>query len=223
MFVADLKRLTVVALLVQGVFGCTTHTGVFPLKQESTYQLSIGGPIVEVFDVDIPLPYLTAGIQKGINDKTNVFANYHLLAQLYRITGMDMGVSWFPLEGQGWRPTMGVSLSGFMFFSTRPDVDERFFGYPVVSSSFSWELDQAVIAVGSDSALLLENQDFDPQAKQQVHSLFANITVPVGGYRLTSEIKWQGLNVRSDQLAVSYVPVGHQGALGVNFALSKAF
>jgi len=183
----------------------------------------VGGPIVEVFDVDIPLPYLTAGLQKGLNDQTNVFANYHVLAQLYRITGMDMGVSWFPLAGQGLRPTVGVSFSAFLFFSTRLGVDERFFGYPVVSSSFSWVLDQSVIAVGSDSALLLEQQDFDPAAKQQVHALFANISVPVGGYRLTSEVKWQGINVRSDQLAVSYVPLGNKGALGLSFALSKAF
>jgi hypothetical protein len=42
-------------------------------------------------------------------------------------------------------------------------------------------------------------------------------------YKLFSEIKWQGVNQKTDRIAVEYIHPGGNGAIGVYLTLERSF
>jgi hypothetical protein len=76
---------------------------------------------------------------------------------------------------------------------------------------------------GADLALPLSDADYDPDGASAIWSPFAGYRWNLGGLYLLTELKWQGLNVRSDQLAVGYLHPGGRGALAPLLALQRRF
>lgn len=205
--------------------GCAAHTGIEPLPAgRLAPHVSFGGPIVEAFGSRVPIPYLAAGANYGLGHGLNLGANLHLLPLAYGVAGADAAVAWFPTRHRGWRPTLSLEARFLAFASMRGEAAERFLAYPVFSASAAWGAGAGLLYGGSNLALPLAPQDFDPDATRLIASPFVGYRWSLGErYALLTELKWHGVNVQTDQLAVSYLHPGGRGALTPLFALQRRF
>lgn len=205
--------------------GCAAHTSIEPLGRGNTnVNLSLGGPIVAAFNTRIPIPYATVGASYGLNENINIDGSLHLTSLPYRIFGLELGASYFPLMNDGLIPTVGIHPEVLTFISLKPDVESRMRLYPSLSASAAWHLGSDLIYTGFDYTFPLTNPDYDNDAPKFVISPFVGYRTDLGkSLRLTTEVKWQGVNVRSDQLAADYVKPGGHGAVGILFAIERSF
>jgi hypothetical protein len=215
-------RWLALGLVVVSATGCAAHTGLAPVGLGRTIpNAGFGGPIVSAFGTHIPLPYMTAGFDHGLGSRVNFSGDLHILPLAYEIAGLDAGLTWFPLLAAANRPTVGLQERLFAFASFRGGVSRRLFGFPVTSFSAAWP--RSGWYFGSDLAGPLDDGDYDAASPRWLFSPFIGRRWTIGGFYLLTEVKWQGANVRSDQLAVEYLPIGGHGGLTPLFALQKRF
>lgn len=195
--------------------GCAAQTNLEPLGREATRtNVSFGGPVIEVFGTHMPVPYLTAGTDRGISDRVNVSATLHLLPLAYQVAGLDLGATWFPVLQDAWMPTIGLQGRVMGFASLRPGVGDRFRVYPILTPTFTWRISSSQYFAGSDLVLPLTQPDYDNRSVKAIVSPFAGVKWKVGSrFWLVTELKWQGANAESDQLAVKYLPLAGHGAI----------
>lgn len=222
-----MRILTVTAVVSASLLflGCGAHTSLTPLgKGQVAPTVSIGGPIVEAFDTHIPIPYLLAGVDYGLSDDVNVNAAVHLLPLAYSVAGIDVGAAWFPLENNGWQPTLGVGPRLFAFASMKGDVDGRFLLYPAASGSAAWRAGPGVLYTGADIALPLARPEYDEEAASFIFSPFLGYRWNVNRrYALLTELKWHGANVATDKVVTGYTAVGKHGAVTPIIAIQRRF
>jgi hypothetical protein len=172
----------------------------------------------------VPIPYLTTGADYGLGPRLTLGGNAHLLSLVYGIAGLDGALSWFPWESSGSDPTVGLELRVLAFASLKSQVDRRFLVYPVFSSSAAWSLGSGLLYFGSHLAGPVPKPEYDPSPQRFLWSPFVGYRWALGDrYALLTELKWQGANIRSDQLAVSYLHPAGRGALTPMVALTRRF
>jgi len=195
--------------------GCVAQTGVLPLgKGELTPGIGIGGPVVEAFDTHVPVPYLAASVEYGLDDHVNAGAVVHVLPLAYHIVGLDAGVTWFPVAQSGLRPTLGVGPRAYLFASTKADVDRRFLAFPVTTATAAWTTRRGVFYVGANLAVPLEDPEYDEEAQAVIFSPFVGHRWSIGRrYALSTELKWHGANVVTGQAATGYTTLSGRGAV----------
>ncbi|NQT25692.1 hypothetical protein HQ585_10075 [candidate division KSB1 bacterium] len=222
-----MKRLIVASLLITIplFFYCAAYTSLQPVgKDRITGNFSIGGPIISAFGTRIPVPYGTAGLNYGLSDQTNLNSNLHMLSLAYQVAGLDVGVTWFPVQNEGWIPTIGLAPRCLMLMSLKSDVTSRFRAYPLVTTSALWKKGNGHIYTGLDIIIPFSEADYDDEAVSIIFSPFAGYRLPLSDrLNLLTEIKWMGANVESDQLAVEYVPVNGYGAVTTLFSIERRF
>ena len=134
-------RLIFLVLILLFFIGCAAHTNLEPVgTNRVNINTSIGGPIIEIFDTNMPIPYLTTGINYGVSDRINLDGNLHLLPLAYEIFGLDVGTTFFPVLNNGLIPTLGIQPRYLVLSSFKKDVKIRYRAYPVVSVSAAWKV-----------------------------------------------------------------------------------
>ena len=202
---------------------CTAHHYVEPLnKGQVRANTSLGGPIVKVFGARIPVPYLTSGVQYGYSDRLLVGGNLHLFPLAYKMAGADIGCHWFPIPAQGFRPIVGLGPRILLFSSLKSDVDSHFKIYPGFSMTAAWPFRNRSYFAGLD--IFLTDSDYNDEHPSSILSPFVGMRWSIGrSLFLLTEIKWQGANIESDKLAITYLPIGSQGAIATLFSIEKGF
>ena len=201
---------------------CTARTALAPIgRGHLAPSVSLGGPIVEAFGTRVPIPYLAVGADYGLSDAANASATLHVLPLAYGVVGADAGATWFPVQGDGARPTVGLGARLAAFASLKGDVEDRFMAYPIVSGTAAWQAGRHTLYAGTDVAVPLSRMTYDEEPSAVLASPFVGVRWALGRrLRLSTELKWQGANVASGDAATTYVPVGGHGALTPLFALS---
>jgi len=213
------------SVLVLVLFGCAAHTNLEP-KGEGEFSASfgIGGPIIEAFETNMPVPYATVGGEYGITGKMDANATVHLLPFAYKVAALDAGVTWYPLLRDTWQPTIGLQPRLLIMASLKQDVPERVKFYPAFSVSSAWGVSAGVLYIGCDVVGTFAARDYDDDAARMLLSPFLGYRWNIGeDLYLFTELKWQGANVRSDQLAVEYLAVGRHGAVTTLFSIQRRF
>lgn len=207
------------------LIGCAAHTNVQPMgKDNLSANFSVGGPIVKAFGTRIPVPYATAGVNYGLNNRFDLNGDLHLLSLPYKIFGLDFGPTWFPCLNSGKIPTIGIQPRLLTLISLKSNVDERLKTYPIISNSAAWKINKGIIYVGTDITIPLSSPDYDEDAANAIFSPFLGYRWSIGGHTyLFTEIKWHGANVRTDQLAVEYLPISGHGAISTLFSIQRSF
>lgn len=205
--------------------GCAAHTNLIPLeKGQIAPNLSIGGPIVEAFGTHIPVPYLMAGADYGLSDEVSANASVHLLPLAYNIAGVDFSTTWFPLKNNGWQPSVGIGPRFSAFISTKKDMENRFFVYPGAFGSAAWEIGPGLFYTGIDINYLLVRPHYDDEAEILIFSPFTGYSWNIGNrYSLLTELKLQGANIQTNQIATSYTALGNYGAVTPLITLQRKF
>ena len=197
------------------IAGCAAHTAIEPVGEGRLRgNAGLGGPIVAAFGTHVPIPYLYVGGDYGLSDRLDLDGGLHLLSLAYGVAGLDLGATWYPLINDGPLPTLGVGGRMTLFASVKSGVDDRFRLLPSLTSSAAWEAGPGKVYAGFDLAIPLTRPAYDTAAAPLIFS-------PLAGYRwdlgsrshLFVELKWQGANVRTDQLAAEYVHPGGHGAI----------
>jgi hypothetical protein len=209
-------------LLVALIAGCAARTNIEPAgKGRLRANGGFGGPIVAAFGTHIPIPYFSGGASYGLNDRLDLDGQLHLLSLAYSIAGLDAGATWYPVLNDGATPTIGLSGRLMMLASFKSGVDERFRAYPIVGSSAAWRVGSGLLYGGFDMAVPLSQQDYDTAGAPVIFSPLVGYRWNLGSsLRLYTEVKWQGANVRTDQLAPEYLHPFGNGAIAPFVALS---
>ena len=207
------------------LMGCAAHTQIEPVgKGKLSTNASMGGPIVKAFGTRVPVPYATAGVDYGLDNRLDIKADLHLLSLPYRIFGLELGPIWYPCLNNGKIPTIGVQPRLMTLISLKSDVEERMKVYPILSGSAAWKLHKGLVYIGTDVTVPFSSSDYDEDAASTIISPFMGYRWHIGKQTyLYTEIKWQGANIRSDQLAVEYLPIGNNGAITTLFAIQRSF
>ncbi len=207
------------------LFSCAAHTHLQPLgKGNVDANVSFGGPIIKALGTQIPVPYLTGGLEYGASESINLFTNLHMLPLAYKMAGLDAGFSWYPIEQNGLKPTIGIHPFLMCFASLKSDIEEKYRVYPVVSFSSAWQTGKGQFFGGLDMAAPISDPDYDDDAESLIFSPFVGYEWKLGrNTRLITEIKWNGSNIASENLAVDYLPISGYGAITTLFALERSF
>jgi len=222
-----MKKLKIISILIllTILISCAAHTNLQPVgKNNIDANLSIGGPVIKAFGARIPVPYATAGVNYGIRDNVDLNGNLHLLSAAYKLFGCDLGATWFPVLNDHSIPTIGLQARLLTMASLKSGVDSRFRFYPSVSASSAWKLGGGIIYTGADITVPITSPDYDDDAASVIFSPFFGYRWNLGkNTRLLTEIKWNGANVQTHQLAVEYLPVSNYGAITTLFAIERSF
>ncbi len=207
------------------LFGCATHTNIEPAGKDNIKGFAnFGGPIIEAFGTNIPIPYLSVGADYGLTKNMDVNANLHLISLAYQIGGLDLGYTYFPLLNDSYIPTVGINFQIMSLFSFKTSIDDRFRAYPSISPSFAWKLFDGKIYMGSDFVLPVTKLDYYSGMPTVIISPFIGYSWNLGkNDNFFTEIKWNGANVRTDRLAVSYLHPAKSGAVGLYLTLERSF
>lgn len=191
---------------------CAARTTIEPIGEGRTaYNVSIGGPLVSAFDTYVPIPNLTLGLTHGVSDRVDVGGSLYLLPMLYGDFGLDVGATWYPLvDSDG--TTIALQPRVMAFSSFRDSVEKRFRAYPAISASAAWHNGDDRIYTGFDLLLYTGSFDYDNDPAPVVLSPFVGYRWSLGSRsRLLTELKWHGVNVRTNA-TVEYVnPLGQGG------------
>lgn len=205
--------------------GCSAHTSLEPIGRDNLdINLSIGGPVVKAFNNHIPVPYITGGLKYGLTPDINLCGGFHFTSLPYELLGIELGASYFPAANNGLIPTVGISPGLLTFCSLKSGIESRFRIYPTLTSTASWHINDNLIFTGFDFTLPFTKPDYDNSSPKFIFSPFAGYRFELGkSFRLITEIKWQGANIKSSQVAVEYTRIAKYGAVAILFALERAF
>ena len=207
------------------LFQCAAHTNLEPVGKENlAVDISMGGPIVKAFGTRIPVPYFTTGVNYGLKDNLDLTGTLHLLSLPYKIFGMEPGVTWYPIQQKGKIPTIGIQPHALILMSLKSGVDERIKCYPVLSGSAAWHMKKGLIYTGADLTVRLSDLDYNKDESPMIFSPFLGYKWKLGSRTwLCTELKWNGANLQTDQLAVEYLDIGSHGAITTLFSIQRSF
>ena len=220
-----IKNCFALLLLSALLFSCASHTAIEPVgKGKNKVDLNLGGPIVAAFGTNIPVPYITANLRHGYTENFDINAGIHLFPIFYKVAGIELAASYYPVINKGIVPTVGIEGKFLFFSSLKSDVPERFRIYPVISPSFAWNIPWGMIYCGANLTLPFSGSDYDPDYPGYLISPLLGFRWNLSeNYKFFTELKWHGANFETYQLATEYIHPGNHGALGVFFTLERSF
>lgn len=200
--------------------GCAPRMALEPVGDgEFRYGASLGGPLVAALGTTIPIPNASVGGRYGVGADLDIEGNAYLLPLAYSIVSMDVGLAWYPLQ----TPSATISLEPrvLLFASVKSRVTERFRIYPAISTTLSTPLGVGRGYAGMDVSAIVSTPTYDPEPVRVLLSPLAGVRWDVGDrVTLTTELKWVGVNVRTNA-TVEYVnPFGVGGlapSIGIDF------
>ncbi len=211
-------------LLPLALTACSTIHGVKPVGRGVIRpELSVGGPITQVYGAPIPIPLSQLGATYGLDDKTDLHAAWHTsAASFYNLFGADVGASRELLEWAGVRPRLMADLTVLTFAGDNEPGGSpggfRLFVQPTVTGSWDWGKHKRETVYVSLTAL------FQPFPKLHLVPALAVGNEWALGKRLslTTEFKWISFYKSNLPVVPDYYGPGNIGALGFNLGLGYA-
>lgn len=208
--------------------GCSTIHGIKPVGRGVVRpEISVGGPITEVYGAPIPIPISQLGATYGLDDRTDLHAAWHTSAAgFYNVFGADAGVSRQLLAPAGARPRLMVDGTLLAFAGDNepgspPDGAAggfRLFVQPTVTGSWDWGAHDRQTTYVALTAMF--------QPFPEIHLLPA---LAVGnawalGPRaaVTTELTWLAFTQSNLPVVPVYYAPGNIGALGLHLGFSYA-
>lgn len=205
--------------------GCSAVHGVRPIgKGAASVDVSLGGPITEVFSAPIPVPLTTVGATYGVTDTTDVHAAFHPTAALmFGVVAGEIGASQQLLAPKGARPRLMVDLTlvgagGDLAEGQAPAGGFRFFAQPTLLAGWDWgKAKKQTVYVGFTS--FLEPAD----AFHQVSGFVLGNRFGFGRSHLDVELKWLDPWASSEPIVPDFVAPGQLGAVELQFGYGFTF
>lgn len=145
-----------IALALVASSGCAHSHQVRPLgKGNASANASLGGPMVGVFDIVLPVPIVSLGGAYGVTDSLEVLGHVDATAAAFGSFHYDMGLAWHPIiSNSGLKPTLTLG-GGSHVLVTSDDVIVA----PTMNFFAAWRLARRhLLYLGVDAALPMREQ-----------------------------------------------------------------
>jgi hypothetical protein len=203
-------------LLLCGVslVACGHVTSVRPAPKDVVQaEAALGGPLVRLSGLVLPVPLTTAGARYGLGDTYDVAAHVHLTSLSFGVAGLDVGSTWMPLSQQGALPAL--SLSGRLYGFTNLRDGPR--AYLELTGSASYLAGEHFLTYLSGTTLV------QFAGGSPLYSLAFGEELRFGRFGLQAEVRWYEPDVATVFQVVDWVPVLGQGGLGVIVGVNYRF
>lgn len=203
---------------------CSTTHGVRPLGQGAfAPELSVGGPVTEIFGAPIPLPLSTIGASYGVTDTVDIHAAWHPTAAILTgIFGADAGVDVQLFAPHGAAPRLMADVTLVLGAG---DTSERgadggvaVFLQPSVLASWDWGKQRRQTVYTGLTGFL------QPWPAHALGGLILGNRFGIGErFWITTEAKWLGPYASSEALVPTYYAPGPLGALSFQLGAGVRF
>lgn len=106
--------------------GCGSITSVRPVGQgRQSVSFAVGGPFADYFGGSKPIPYGLIRYRRGLTDRTDLYASYHLTPAILGVFGFDAGLAKQFVSQNGKRPAVSIG-GGVNFFMLAYDTSRAF-------------------------------------------------------------------------------------------------
>ncbi len=209
-------------LLLLTALGCGTARSVRPGgKGNGAVDLSVGGPMLGLFDLVFPAPLAYAGYTHGLTDEVDVFGRLHLFPLSMQLAGVELGAAYQLFGQDGWRPALSVN-GAVLTMAGATGV----WAVPNATLVGSWELAERVLLYAGTTHGFSWGEQLDGTTGVSPHwTPFLGATFTPKGWRLsfTGELRWYSPTTSNEFLTVDWRGIAGQGALGPHFGVSFRF
>ena len=202
---------------------CAPTRAIRPLdKGQTQLQLSAGGPFVDYFGGQKPLPLTGVSVAHGVSDKTAITgALYPTQLALFRVFGMDVGATHLLLEQDGARPRLMLDGRVYVFGGDYAPDDPAQGGvrvFPDLQLIAAWDVGNHAIYTGYDNF-------FQPLPTFHYHGSFllGGEVRPTPGFGVQLETKWISPWANTLVQTPVWLAPGNQGALSIQLGFNVAF
>jgi hypothetical protein len=170
------------------IIGCGITQPIRPIEQGATEVIaSLGGPIIPLAGIAIPVPYLNIGAMHGVNPNLTFFGNAHITALLFKDVGVDGGISSQLLPEKGIRPAITLNLRAYFFWDAFRGKTIRLFPTGTLTGSYLVG-EHSLLYFGADNLYQLTPSNL-------FVSPFIGYSFPVSNVTsLQIESKWMAMN-----------------------------
>lgn len=210
------------ALLVVAALGCGTARSVRPVGEgNGVVDLSVGGPLLSLFDMTFPMPLAYAGYTHGLTDRVDVFGRLHLFPISMGLAGVELGGAYQLFGQSGWIPALSINGAVLAVGGAT-----GLWAVPNATLVGSWELAERVLLyVGTTHGVSWGEQLDGTNAFDAHWAPFVGATFTPKDWRLsfTGELRWFAPTEPNDFMTVDWRGIASQGALGPHFGVSYRF
>jgi hypothetical protein len=204
-------RLPLVLLSYVFLVACGHVTPVRPVPKDTVQiDVSVGGPLVSLGKLSLPVPLSTAGVRYGLGERYDVSAHAHLTSLTFGVAGLDVGTTYLARHQEGLFPALvvGGRLYGFGNLRDAPRA------YLELTGSASTLLGERFCTYVSASGLL------QLAGGAPLWSLAVGEEVRLGRFGLQGEVRWYEPHVATRFQAVDWLAISGQGAWGFTLGVS---
>lgn len=212
-------------ILLLYLVGCGSITSVRPVgKGRQSLSFSLGGPFADYYGGSKPIAYGLIRYRRGLSDKTDLYASYHLTPAIFGVLGIDLGLAKQFVLQNGKRPAVNIG-GGLNFFLQAYDTSHSFSidlstfrAFPQIFLVGSYDVKNHIIYFGADNML-------------QWTKPYLTTALVLGGelkwsslFRSTLEARWYAPWENSEFRTVHYTaPIQKHGAVGLVLGLNFYF
>jgi hypothetical protein len=172
--------------------------------QKMQVNASIGGPVIDAFDMTVPIPYGIVGATYGISNSTEVYLDFHAAAAAFKFLGVTPGVVYFPSMHWG-RIVPAVSVDAIIlsdFNAARL--------YPELVTSAAYRLN------GRWTPYVAFRHTFQLSSiPHYIPSAMVGTSFRSGSMQYFAELQWLALARDNRWTPVDYHGISHRGALSL--------
>jgi hypothetical protein len=204
-------RLPLIPFSCVFLVACGHVTPVRPVPKDTVQvEMAVGGPLVRLGKLNLPVPLSTAGVRYGLGERYDVAAHAHLTSLSFGVAGLDVGSTYLALQQRGLLPALAVGgrLYGFGNLRDSPRA------YLEATGSASTLLGERFCTYVSASGML------QLAGGAPLWSLAVGEQIKLGRFGLQGEVRWYEPHVATRYQAVEWLALEGRGAWGVTLGVS---
>jgi hypothetical protein len=217
--------LTIAIPAVVVLASCSSIRQIRPLEPgQSAVNVSLGGPIIQALAVDMPVPLLTVGYNRGLQKDLDLEGGLDLTSGAFGILHVDLGANWRPLRPQGWVPGVILTPKAQLFDKFKP---QNFLLYPEAIITAWWNPTKRLYPYAGIENLF-ELHSFRPDENEQPHhwliAPYIGVSVCNKAWQYQFEARYYTPNIETITTGPTrYIGIGGYGGVGAFVGVGYMF
>ncbi len=205
-------------ILLFMLVSCSNSLIVKPLeKDKSALNVNLGGPILKVHKVNLPLPLLSFNYAYGVDSNLTFVNNFYLTSAFFGVFHNDIGILYNVSNQKDFLP--GISILPHLAFMTNFNLpDTRLF--PSLYINSYWFYNDFLFYTGTN--IIYEGakrKAFNQKITNRfLLSPHLGMTYFTKNYNYTLEFKYLLPNISNENIVVDYNSFSNYGAVGIYFS-----
>ncbi len=199
------KSLLIISLLL--ITGCATHRLSQPLKPGGhEVHFSMGGPMIDMDGMVIPMPLTYVGYRYGLNDQLTLGLDLPITLLAMNDFSFDVQATYFV------QPEIAIQSELMLVWDIEHGVYQF---YPLLSSWYSFKLGETFQLMPGLSTM------FQVEAPSLIVSPFVTAVKQFGAWDVSLELSYLAPHIKQDYTA-NFISPGY-GAVGIYLGIGRRF